>query len=76
MSVYFGVAAAWIGHSEAVSRKHYLMVTEGDFKRATLPDTADKNGKNDAEGALQTGAAEPARIDANQDEPSPDDAID
>jgi integrase len=31
------VAAAWLGHSTLVAQKHYWMVTEKDFERATKP---------------------------------------
>ena len=32
------VAAAWLGHSPEIARRHYLQVTDGHFQRATAGD--------------------------------------
>ena len=48
------VVAAWLGHSEAVSRKHYLMVTDAEFDRATKPAV-----NSDSASAAISAASEP-----------------
>ncbi len=48
--------SAWLGHSEAVSREHYLQVTDAMFERAVTPsDTT--SGRGAAESAAKGAAA-------------------
>ena len=35
------VVVAWVGHSEAVARKHYLQVTDANFAKAATPQPAE-----------------------------------
>ena len=48
------VAAAWLGHSPDVARKHYLQVRESDYEAATRPRvTADSGGAESGAAVVQ-----------------------
>ncbi len=53
------VAAAWMGHTQAVAERHYWQTTESHFRQATSAPTALQN-------PMQSGA-ESARIDSQAD---------
>ena len=51
------VAAAWLGHSEAIANKHYRMVRDADYERAIgVATTGTKTGTVAAQNAAQQAA--------------------
>ena len=55
------VAAAWMGHSERVALKHYLQVTDEQFKKA-LSDDADNDKADRESGGREPSPANPETL--------------